>query len=401
VAATSLEGIWKGLTHLKSYYLFLASFAVILLAIQGCKETPNSVGYNILPPGDRPNVLVDTFYASSYSTISKQISTFGSDRLLVGKYSGYDAMSTIRFAGLPAGLLDTVSVINASISLHAVYHFGDAAGPLAFRGFALIASSDSANYDSLTTLAANYYSSNPILVYSPAVLDDTSTIQCAIDSTVVRNWFATSPSLANYGLILVATNVTTIKGFGSFLNPTTSYVPELIINYTSSSGNTGTVTYSSGVSRFIANVPLPTILSIDPQSMFAQSGVAYRAELNFGLRSIPKAGLILKADLELTANGPASNLNSFAADTLYSYFVQIDSTIAAQQPYGQTITTGGNKIYRFAVVDFVRTWANGDTLQRLQFGGLRETSSLDLFALYGTTSSYAVRPRLIITHILQ
>ena len=374
---------------------------VFFLGFEGCKETPNSVGFSILPPKDTPGLRVDTLYAVSYSTISKQISTFGSDRLLVGKYPGYDAMSIIQFTGLPAGLLDSVSITNAYVSLHAVYHFGDLAAPLAFRGFALIANSDSTNYDSLTTLATNYYSSNPILVYSPAVLDDTSTIQCPIDSSVVRNWFATSPSLPNYGLILIATNVTTIKGFGSFLNPTASYVPHLVVQYTNSVGDTGTVTYSSGVSRFIANIPLPTILSLDPQSMFVQSGVAYRAQLNFGLFSLPKAGLILKADLELTSNSAASNLNSFAADTLYSYFVLTDSTIAAQQPFGQTITNGNNKIYRIAIGDFVRTWANGDTLQRLQFGGLRETSSLDLFALFGTTSPVAVRPRLIITHILR
>jgi hypothetical protein len=135
--------------------------------------------------------------------------------------------------------------------------------------------------------------------------------------------------------------------------------------------------------------------------MFVQCGVAYRAQLNFSQFSLPKAGLILKADLELTYNSAASNLNSYAADTLFSYFVNKDSSIATLPVPGQTITAGGNKIYRFAIADYVRSWANGDTLRRLQFGGLRETSSLDLFALFGTLSPVAVKPRLIVTHIVQ
>jgi hypothetical protein len=385
---------------LKSYKIFLVVFAGIILLIQGCKETPTSVGFGVLPPGDTPGITVDTLPASSYSTVSTQISTFGSDRLLVGKYSGYNALTTLRFTGIPAGFLDTVAITDAHIELHAIYHFGDALGAIAFQGFALTASSDSANYDSLTTMSGNYYSSNPILVYPPSVLDDTSSILCPIDITVVRNWFSASASTANYGVIIIATNVTTIKGFASFANTTSSYVPRLVVNYTRG-GNTGSVTDSTGISRFLANIPQTTLELSDPQSMFVQCGVAYRTQLKFSQFSLPKTGLILKADLELTYNSAASNLNSYAADTLFSYFVNKDSTVALLPVPGQTITQGGNKIYRFAIADFVRTWANGDTLRRLQFGGLRETSSLDLFATFGTLSPVALRPRLIVTHIAQ
>ncbi len=385
---------------MKSYKLIVAVFAGIILLTQGCKETPTSVGFGILPPGDTPGITVDTLPASSYSTVSTQISTFGSDRLLVGKYSGYDAVTTLRFTGIPAGLLDTVAITNAYIELHVVYHFGDALGAIAFQGFALTASSDSASYDSLTTLSGNYYSSNPVLVLSPSALDDTNIIRCPIDTAVVHNWFSASASTTNYGVILVATNVSTITGFASFANTTSSYVPRLVVNYTRN-GNTGSVTDSTGKSRFLANIPETTLELSDPQSMFVQCGVAYRAQLKFGQFSLPKAGLILKADLELTYNSAASNLNSYAADTLFSYFVYKDSTIATLPVPGQTITAGGNKIYRFAIADYVRSWANGDTLRRLQFGGLRETSSLDLFALFGTLSPAAVRPRLIVTHIVQ
>jgi len=372
----------------------------MMVALPACKETPTSVGLNVLPSKDKPGIRVDTVPAASYSTVFTSISTFGSDRLLVGKYPGYNSMSTIRFTGLPAGQLDTVTITSAYIALRAVYHFGDATAPLAFQGFELIASPDSATYDSLTTMPANYYSPTPVLVYPPNVLDDTSTIRCLIDTGVVHNWFAVSPSIPNYGVILIATNVGTIKGFGSFSNPTAAYYPTLVVTFLDG-GISDTISYSAGESRFVADVPVANLIASDPSSMFVQSGVAYRAQLAFNLHSLPKAGLILKADLELTFNAGSSNLNSFSSDTLYSYFVASDTTAATLPVEGQTITSGSYKIYSFEVADYVRSWANGDTLQRLQFGGLRESSSLDLFALFGTNSPAAVRPRLIITSVAQ
>ncbi|HEY6950848.1 MAG TPA: hypothetical protein VI758_00490, partial [Bacteroidota bacterium] len=77
-------------------------------------------------------------------------------------------------------------------------------------------------------------------------------------------------------------------------------------------------------------------------------------------------------------------------------------TVTAAPVQGQTLTFNGQKIYRFAVQNYVRAWAGGTTAQKLQFGGLRETSSLDLYATFGASSvPQSVRPRLIITSIKQ
>lgn len=381
--------------------LFVCVLGIIVLA-QGCKDDPTSVGLGLLRSGDFPRIQVDTLSASSYSTVSTQINTFGSDRLLVGKYPGYTAITILRFTSLPAGALDTVTITDARLELHSVYRFGDAAAPLAFLGYKLTANSDSATYDSLTTMAANYYSPSPILAYSPTVVDDTSTVQCSIDTAVVHSWFTTDSSASNNGIILIPSNVGTIKGFASFVNSTTSSWPTLVVDYTKD-GISGTLSYNSGVSRFIANIDQSALVSLDPQSMFTQSGVAYRGQLEFNLHSLPKPALILKADLELTANpAPApSNLNPYLADTLYAYFVNPDSSIASLPVQGQTLTQGTNKVYRFAIANYIRTWANGDTVQKLQFGGLRESSSLDLFPLFGTLSPVGVKPRLVLTTVAQ
>lgn len=372
----------------------------LLVVGQGCKEDPSSVGLGLLNSGDFPRIRVDTLHASSFSTVSTPLVTYGSDRLLVGKYPSYTAMSILQFISLPIGAMDSVTITSAYLQLRSVYHFGDADAPIAFLGYRMIAISDSATFDSLTTFASNYYSPNPVLTYSPTVVDDTTTIQCPIDTGVVHSWFTTDSASYNYGIILIPTNVSTIKGFGSFLSATSEYYPTLVINYVGTDGTAGSVNFNTGSARFLADIDLTTLEAADPQSMFAQCGVAYRAQLKFHLPSLPKAGLILKATLELTLNPVASNLNSFAADTLIAY---PDSTVSAFPVQSVTLTAdSGRKVYQFPIVGFVRSWASTETLQQIQFGGLREGSSLDLFALYGTLAPYAGdRPRLIVTSIVQ
>ncbi len=390
----------KGFSHLKFFNSLLVIVIFCTLAVTGCKDTPTSVGYGLLGPGNIPNLAIDTALASSYATIPQTTSTFSSDKILVGKYPGYTSFALLRFTELPVGLFDTVNVTDVQLQLSTVYNFGNSSAPLAFLGYQLIAHADSATYDSLTTGAAMYYGSNPMLSFAPTTLSDTAIVQCALDTSVVRSWFTTAGSANNFGIILVPTNVNTVKGFGSFLNSASSNRPQLIIHYTSQ-GNSDTVVYNSGVARFLANVDKTWLTSLDPQCMFVQSGVAYRGQLYFNLRTLPKAGLILKAELEVTYDPLVQpTLNTFAEDSLFAFYVANDSAVV-DLTLGSTITSGSAKIYRFDVANFMRAWANGDTLQRIQLAGTRENSSLDLFPLYGTFSSSGLRPRLIYTHVTQ
>jgi len=370
-----------------------------MLSTQSCEENPTAVGVSLLRQGDFSKLRIDTLSAAISSTIATPINTDGSDQLLVGKYPGYNAISVVTFTGLPAGKLDTVSIIDAKIVLRAVYHFGDDPAPLAFQGYQAAALTDSATYDSLIMRPSDYYFANPILTFPPTIVNDTTTIECLIDTGIVHNWFTIPGTLTNYGVVLIATNVNTIKGFASFANDSTSYAPALVVDCIAN-GTQDTITYITGESHFFANIALSDLVSPDPQSMYVQSGVAYRAQLDFNLDTLPKAALIVKAQLELTPNVTHPITSSNLTDTLYSYFVNPDSTIVAQPVESQTVTVGSSTVYWFAVADYVRSWAKGDTLQRLQFAGLRETNSLDRYALYGTRSPADVRPRLIVTYIL-
>ena len=201
----------KGYSHLKSSTLFLI---VVLLGVyvQGCTEDPTSVGLSLLRPQDFPAIAVKTFPASSFSTIRSSVQTSGSDRMLLGRASAYDAILMLRFTGLTTGLLDTVTITGSRIELRAVYHFADSLAPLAFSVYPAVAPWDTVSYDSLAQNPGNYYSPNPYSVFAPSVVGDTSSVQFAVDTAAVRTWFAAT---TNNGVILKASNITTIKGFGS------------------------------------------------------------------------------------------------------------------------------------------------------------------------------------------
>ncbi len=388
----------KGIFILKPFFLAVVLISILILALQGCTENPTGVGRGLLLSKDSVKIKIDTLYATSHASQSTKIYTSGSDQLLLGKYSSYDAITMLKFKEFQAATLDTVTVTSATLQLHSTYHFGDSLAPIAFSVYQAVAAWDTASYDSLTLQPGNYYSPIPISALSPRTIDDTSTVQCSIDTGIVNSWFRPVGSLSNYGLVLKASNVSTVKGFGSFNNAASYNKPTLIINYVrNGDGVPGTFALNTGDSRFVASIPQSNLV-INPDLMYVQAGVAYRGQLYFNLSSLPKAALILKADLELTLDATDSRLNNYAADSVYCYYVLTDSSTGLIPISSQSSTDSkGRKLYRFAVRDDVRAWAISSIFQSLQFGAKGELRSLDLFTLYGTVSAADVRPRLIIT----
>ncbi len=386
---------------MKSLISLFPPLLIAGIVLQGCTEDPTVVGNRLVDSLQIPHMRFDTLVATSHTTKFVEMNTSATDRVLLGKYSSYDALALITFNGLSTSVLDSITITSATLQLHAVYHFGDSLAPLAFSVYKAIVNTDTTSYDSLTLQPANYYVTNPIGAFPPTVVDDTSIIQCQLDTAVVNGWFTPTGSLLNYGVILKASNVSMVKGFGSFYHATVYDRPTLVINYVR--GTTpGTFFINTGTSRYVASIPKSS-LTINPDLMYVQAGIAYRGELFFNLQNLPKAAQILRADLELTVDGADSKFNYYTADSLLSFYVNPDSTLSLVN-YGQSLTDNmGRKFYRFPIRTYVRTWAATKVAQSVEISALGEMNSLDLFTLYGTLSAADVRPRLIITstYILQ
>ncbi|HTP13800.1 MAG TPA: DNRLRE domain-containing protein, partial [Bacteroidota bacterium] len=303
-------------------------FSVSALFLQACTENPTAVGNQYVDSLQVPRIRIDTLYAASHGTNFTSINTEGTDRVLLGKYPSYDAITLLRFSGLSTSVTDTATITSATLQLHAVYHFGDSLAPIAFSVYRALAPWDTTTYDSLTLLPASYYSTNPISVVPPTILDDTSIVSVPLDTAVVNSWFTPSGSLVNYGIVLVASNVSTIKGFGSFANEVLYDRPTLIVNYVSG-GNPGTFVVMEGTARFVANIDKSNLI-LNPDLMYVQAGVSYRGQLSFNLQGLlPKPAQILRADLELTLDQNNSKPKFFSIDSLFSFYVGADSSLSS------------------------------------------------------------------------
>jgi hypothetical protein len=386
----------KGIPSLKPLFAVAFMFSVAGLFLQGCTEDPTAVGNGFIQSQDIPHIRIDTLPATSHGTKYTTINTAATDRLLLGKFSSYEAITLLRYTGLPTTILDTVTITSAILQLHAVYHFGDSLAPIAFSVYKAIGAWDTTSYDSLTLQQGNYYSTTPFSALAPTIVDDTSIVQCTLDTAVVNSWFTPAGSLLNYGVVLKASNSPMVKGFGSFNHATAYDRPALIIHYVNG-GTPGTFTVNTGSSRFVANIPQANLI-LNPDLMYVQAGVAFRGKLYFNLKGLlPKAAQILRADLELTLDRNDSRLNFYTGDSLVSFYVNPDSTLALPNYSQSLIDNNGRKVYRFPVREYVRAWASSSVAQSMEFGAMGEQNSLDLFTVYGALSAPDVRPRLIIT----
>ncbi len=385
----------KGIAFLKFSIIASLLFFVPLIVLQGCTENPTAVGNQYVDTLQVPHIRIDTLYATSHGTSRATINTEGTDRILLGRYPSYDAIAMLRFTGISTAISDTATITSASLQLHAVYHFGDSLAPIAFSAYRAIALWDTTSYDSLTIQPGSYYSTTPVSVVPPTIVDDTSVVSVPLDTAVVNSWFTPAGSLVNYGIVLKATNVSTVKGFGSFNHAVPYNRPALVINYVSG-GNPGTFVVTAGISRFVANIGNADLI-LNPNLMYVQAGVSYRGQLYFNLQSLPKAAQILRADLELMLDRNDSRLNFYTSDSLYSDYVRADSALVSPRLSQSLSDNLGRKFYRFSIPDYVRLWASSTNAQHITFSAFGEINSLDLFTFYGTLSAPDLRPRLIIT----
>lgn len=382
------------------------TLAVSLLCVfaAGCMNDPSPTGIGLLPPSDFPFVRRDTLFATTHATSRFLVNTIAVDRMLVGTYGNYQSWSLLRFSGFPdsvVGPLSGVTVLDAKLKIRGAYHFGDSLGALAFTAYRATGywRGDSLTYDSLTLRSNDYYSPIPVSPTFVAPTGDSTASVVQIDTAMVSQWLTTNTDsgFVNQGILLKPSPSQRIQGFSSFYAADANARPKLIVTIRKN-GVVGTFSDSIGVAKFVSYIG-DASLKTDPNLLYIQNGVAYRGFLNFDLSKIPRPSSVLRADLELTLNPAASKFNSYKRDSLYVYYVNGDgSTNTASYAICQAYDTGGHHVYRFSIVSYVQLWLRTLVVNGVVIGGFTEMSTFDLFALYGSTGSADVRPRLVVTY---
>ena len=405
----------KGYCELKVFrFILLLGIASILFLINGCNDTPNSVGRGSQDKEDYGVVHVDTFYATDHTSTQNLIYTSSMDRFMLGKYKTYQAWTCLKFYGWPDSLIGA-KITSATIRLRGVYHFGDSLAPLSFNAYRAMSNlfhSDSLTYDSLNLNSVNsvhgvYYNSSPLSIQTFIPIGDTGSITINIlDTTMLREWFSTNTDTTdlNDGLIFRPTNSSIIKGFYSFNASDTSYQPVLYITYQDTNGNTLSYSHKVGLSKYVSTVNQANLIT-DTKLIYVQNGISYRGLVSFDSISTPWPVSVYRAVLQVTLNVPQSSaqFTPFAHDSLYALSVGTNDksdggAYGISQP---TIDSSGHPIYSFEIRDLAVRVLNNASIRKIALSGYSESGSFDLHSIYGAQSAKKSKPRLIITYSVQ
>lgn len=384
--------------------LVQASLFVILCA--GCADEPTSVGSRLLPTSDflkADSTIIPA--AASSSVRARPIEFIDRIRITIGKNGSTESWGLLLF-GFADSLKDVV-VQEAVVKLRTNYHFGDSLGQFsvavrkALRNWTIV----SFTYDSLR--ASGAYEPTAIPGQNFGSIGDTSDIALTIDTAVVGSWLRNinEAENKNFGLVVEPTNALVIKGFVSSSPANISVQkPTLEIRYTRpGSMAVDTVRIAASADRFLASSS-DTSFTTDSTNSSIRNGLAYRGKLDFNISSIPAHAGILKASLEVTANGAGSAI--YSADSLLAIFMTEfgfpETTPELRFPpaaLSEVLTSGGQKVYRFHVTEFVQAWVRSYPVRSIAIAGLTEANSLDVFGIHGAASpTAAFRPRLVITY---
>ena len=388
----------------------------MLFFINGCNDTPNSVGVVTLNPADYGVVHVDTIYATANSFDTTLISTTSIDRFMLGKYKTYQAWACIEFYNWPDSLVG-VTITSATIQLKGVSHFGDSLAPLSFNAYRGMSNlfSGSLTYDSLNLNTVNsvngvYFNNSAVPIQTVIPVGDTMSISIKIlDTTMLRQWFSTNVDTMdlNDGLMLRPTNSNIIKGFYSFNASDTSLMPTLYINYIDTNGNPNSYSHKVGSTRYVSTVNQKSLIA-DPNLIYVQSGIAYRGLVSFDSTSKISNNWpvsVSRALLQVTLNPSqsSSTFTPFAYDSMYALSVgtngQSDGIFSALSQV--TTDKAGRSIYSFDIKQIVLRWLSNTSIKEVSLSGYSESSCFDLFTLYGAIQDKSVKPRIIITYSVQ
>lgn len=368
------------------FFLFFFLFPLFYL---GCSEDPSSLGLGLLPTQDLVRLDTATVTSATGTSVRKFINTGSSRNLLVGKTLGYEAKALLKFHPIP-DTLKGVIVRSAELVLRPSYRFGERQNLLSFTVHRITQgwTEFGVTWDSVTARFSEPVARGRF----SRVIADTDSVVVRLDTGMVRNWLQIAGSETIEGIVLLPSGESnTIVGFHSFQDTAS---PRLDITYLKA-GAESKITLVSGQDAHVANVEN---LVADPNLLYVQAGVVYRAQLTFSFAGIPQHAGIHQATLELTLNRPASKLTPKSVDSLFAFYrVTEDSVATGSAALGKRLDPNSD-VYTFTITQYVQRWVSGRTNLGLQIEPMILNSTLDLFTFYSSTAHAAVRPRVKIVY---
>jgi len=383
------------------WLLVLSALSVLFFA---CSDDPTEENALITPhlPFAEMAVRETTIVADSGSTF-KEITPMNGTVNLVGRSGNYTATMLLAFYASYFPDRDTVNVLSATLYLRATSFYGDSTGRVSFT---IRRANTSWNQTTFTidSLQSGLYESTVRASYSSGVKSDSALVEIPLDTTMAREWLAStteSEYTLRYGIYLVpTTEATVIQGFQSFESDSSAWVPEVRLICQNVAGTViDTATYSLGVDTFVGAVDN---FVTDPTLFYVQAGITYRSIVHFDVGFLPQGAIVNNAVLTVQANPAVNMLNRFCGDTSLAVHSMTSSstTSSFSSSYsGAYLVSGSKTTYSADIASQVQEWRKGPNYGALiRTNGTREFSALDMVSLYNQTADEARKPHLKIIY---
>jgi hypothetical protein len=376
----------------------------LVVSINGCSQSPTSVGNKLIPGSSKYSVHDTTIVAVSDTTFKFSQINGSSSSILVGNYSPVNATALLLFLATFPDSMATVQIDTAELTLSADYGWNVPfpPTPAQFEIKEVLSSwSSTVTVDSVLSFGPT--NSPLITITNQDTLSVGRTITTQFDTSLVRKWINiyTDTLLPRFFSIALVPRTTNggIWGFSQFGSGSP---PNLEIIY-EKNGVKDSVSLNVGQGTFFATSN-PLQLSAGIQT---QGGISVYSIVKFNLKpvsdSINKV-IVNNATLLLTLKNSQSTIGFGAADSVTAYLAesatQLDSVGATYFGYGyrKDTTQKTNSVYTFNITSMVQQWINTPSTN---FGAeLREvdaTSTVNKHVFYSSKdSTYA--PKLTITY---
>jgi hypothetical protein len=401
----------RAITRVRS--LVAVSLFLFVALGTGCSEDPteaNSLVADLPLPGlvtkDTTLQAVAGFSVRLYSPMDGTVN-------LVGRAGSYSAVTIVQFTPTTFPTRDTVAVYSARLTFHAVSWYGTKGAPFGFTVYRVNQawSPFTLIWDSLQT-GSFYDATIPRGRYPDTMLPDSSaTITVDLDTSMVREWFATSTTATTtrFGIVLVPSPSTqnAVSGLLEFgAGDSASYVPTLQVIAGSPTGlQRDTSYFNLGIDTFVGT---DDHSGAPPGLVYVQSGVNYRGAVRFDLSTIPRGAIVNAATLYLDRDPATSRISAFVPDTALAAHIILD-TVNLRLIDPEDATTFGRRIpssattFGFNIRKAAQSWIRGPNYGvMIRVPGGSEYSTANLYTFYSpAASSPSVRPRLKLVYSLK
>lgn len=368
---------------------------LLVLFAGGCTDKPGNLLSLITP-----DILVrDTTVHATASAFFKQDVPLDGRltpllRNLVGISGPDTALMLIRFHQLPDR--DTVVVEAATLTLRIAASTG-ASG----NTFAVTLHNITGGWQQVTVRADSLpaFDPTPLRTYTFTGLDD-STLVFDLDTALVRIWLRQDEPPPSYGLLLKPTSASQrMHAIRSFDDDSSSYRPTLRVVARGSAGGLDTNSYATGHDSYAGVTPPP---ALSQQHIVVQAGILYRTRLNFDLSFLRKGTIVNRATMRLQLDTTLSRLTVLGDTVLSAHVGRSADTLTFEALSSQSTYDAAAGILIFDARHIAQSFINGTARSVIiRASDNSETSSMNMYAVFGHLAADSLRPSLNITYTIR